>query len=214
MALRLVVADDHRLFRQALCGLIHGFAGMEVVGEAHNGEDAIRKARDLRPDIVLMDLEMPNINGVVATRLISERLPEIKVVVLSAYEDDARISAAMQAGAWGYVLKHVDSDELCTILHAIHRGEPVLSPYLANQILPETTRAASKVGEELRARLTVQELQVLQQVVDGLSNDAIAATLYMGKDTVKAHLKRIFGKLQVENRTKAAVLAVKAKVIG
>jgi DNA-binding NarL/FixJ family response regulator len=213
MAIRLIVADDHRLFRQGLCALLNGLTDMEVVGEAYNGEEAILKARDMRPDIVLMDLEMPNVDGVVATQLISEQLPEVKVVVLSAHEDDTRVFAAMQAGAWGYILKRVDRGELRIILHAIQRGEHVLSPYLANLALQHATQVTSEAAESLPTRLTAQELRVLQQVADGLSNDDIATTLSMSKDTVKAHLKHIFEKLQVENRTKAAVLALKAKLI-
>ena len=214
MAIRIVVADDHRLFRQGLCTLLEEVTGIEVVGEAQNGEEVVLKVRDLCPDIVLMDLEMPDINGVVATRLISEQLPQVKVLVLSAHEDDEQVYAAMKAGARGYMVKRIDADELINILYATQRGERFFSPYLANLALQEATPSPASQDEVRASDLTRQEQQVLKRVVEGLSNDAIADALCVSKETVKAHMKRIFDKLQVDNRTQAAVSALKRKLMG
>jgi DNA-binding NarL/FixJ family response regulator len=205
--IRVVVADDHRLFRQGLCVLLGHSREVEVVGEAGNGEEAVLRVREKRPDVLLLDLDMPVLDGISVTRILARTPDRPKIVLLSSYEDDARVRSAMQAGAAGYVAKRVDAQELIMILKAIVSGVVPVSPFLANLAL------APKVAQAPASHLTAKEHEVLQFLAAGHSNSEIARRAYMSTDTVKAYLKSMFEKLQVRNRTQAAVAALEMGLV-
>jgi DNA-binding NarL/FixJ family response regulator len=202
--IRVVVADDHRLFRQGLCLLLEKTRQVKVLGEASNGEEAVLQAREKRPDVLLLDVDMPIMDGIAAAKVLTRRPDAPKIVLLSSFEDDTRIRAGMQAGAAGYVPKRVDALELVSILRGFLSGHMPVSPYLANQTLEP------KGVQDAFGRLTERERLVLRLLAEGWSNREISQKAYMSRDTVKVYLKSIFGKLSVKNRTQAAVLAVQA----
>jgi len=198
--IRVVVVDDHAVVRGGLQQLLSGVEGIEVVGTAADGEEAVAIVRDLRPDVVLMDLQMPVLDGVGATRVIvAESLAE--VLVLTSYSDGDRIVAALDAGAVGYLLKDADPDEVIEGIRAVHRGESPLHPLAARQLL--TARTSGLVP----ADLTPREREVLLLVRDGLANKQIARRLGISERTVKAHLTSTFSRIGVADRTQAALWA-------
>jgi DNA-binding NarL/FixJ family response regulator len=203
--IRVVIADDHRLFRQGLCLLLEKTREVQVLGEASNGEEAVLQARERRPDVLLLDVDMPIMDGVSAAKVLARRPGAPKIVLLSSFEDDARIRAGMQAGAAGYVPKRVDVIELVSIMKGILSGNLPISPFLVNQALEPGGGA-----REAFRRLTERERLVLRLLAEGWSNREISQKAYMSRDTVKVYLKSIFQKLSVKNRTQAAVLAVQA----
>jgi DNA-binding NarL/FixJ family response regulator len=203
--IRLVVADDHRIFRQGLCALLSRVPDVVVVGEAANGEEAILRVREKKPDVLLLDLDMPILDGVAVLRVLARRPDRPKVVLLSSYEDDGHVRSAMQAGASAYVAKRVDLHELVLILKGVVTGTVLTSPYLANLALGPAPGSRERI-----ARLSPKEREVLVLLVEGSSNSEIAHKVYMSTDTVKAYLKSIFEKMKVRNRTQAAVVALQA----
>lgn len=215
MKISVVIADDHRILREGLAAVLKA-RGIRVIGKAGNGEEAILMARELKPHVILMDLEMPEVDGVVATRIIKQNMPEIKVLMLSSFDEDERIFEAMKAGASGYVIKRVSPEDLVKIIGACYKGEIFVSPYLANLALSED-RGIQTIIEQDNIQpsnlLTPQEQNILELIVKGLSNNEIATTICLSPHTIKAHLKKIFEKLHVDNRTKAAVAALERKLI-
>ena len=215
MTIRVLIADDHRIFRESLATILDSH-GIQVIGQADDGEEAIVLAETLRPDVVLMDLEMPNMDGIMATRIIKQSMPTIKVLMLSAFSENEQILEAMKAGASGYVIKRVNKEGLVNIIKRCYQGEIQVSPYLANLVLQESQRAREAEpleGGKASTLLSTQEQAILGLIVKGLSNDEIAETIHISRDTVKFHLKHIFEKLQVHNRTQAAVVAVERRLI-
>jgi len=210
--IRTVIADDHKLFREGLHALLELEEGVEIVGEARDGEEAVLLARTLTPDVVLMDIDMPGMDGVLATSLIKETGLGVKVLMLSNHEDDARVSSAMKAGACGYVVKRVGMTDLVMILTSVMAGRTVVSPYLADMVLNER-RKETHGAPATDFGLTERELKVLGLLVRGYSNKEISNTIYISQDTVKVHLKHIFEKLGVDCRTKAAVKAIQYGVL-
>jgi DNA-binding NarL/FixJ family response regulator len=200
MTIRVLIADDHPVVRSGLAGLLGVEPDVEVVGEAADGEKAVALATALRPDLVLMDLRMPVLDGAAATARITEALPEVRVLVLTTYETDADILRAVEAGATGYLLKDTPRDQLVAGVRAAARGESALSPAVARRLV-----AQLRGGEE---RLTARELEVLAGVARGLSNAAIGRELFITEATVKTHLLRAFGKLGVDDRTRAVTVAI------
>ncbi len=180
-----------------------------MVGEARNGEEAVALVTRLLPDVVLMDLDMPAMDGVTAISVLTEKFPGLKILVLSAYEDNRHIYTAMQAGAVGYVIKRIDHASLLKVIRSVHQGDILISPYLARLTLKNLETSSSHQG----IHLTSREKEVLKLIIEGHENDAIAEALAMGRDTLKTHLKHIFDKLQVRNRTQAAVKAIKKGII-
>ena len=210
--IRVLIADDHRLFREGLRSLLEREEGIEVVGEACDGEEVVNEASALSPDIVLMDIEMPRIDGITATGLITHSNPKTKVLMLSSFDEDTRVLNAMLAGANGYVVKRVATRNLIGILTAVRDGELIVPPFLAGLALQEQRQqeaatAAADFG------LTDQEIRILELLVSGYSNKEISNTVYISVDTVKAHLKHIFEKLAVDCRTKAAIKALKYNIV-
>ena len=201
MSIRILVVDDHPVVRAGLVGLLAGAEGLEVVGEAEDGGRGVALALELEPDVVLMDLRMPELDGAGATaRIVSER-PATRVVVLTTFETDADILRAVEAGATGYLLKDTPRAELVEAIRAAARGETVLAPSVATRLLTEV-----RGGSE---RLTPREVEVLAQVARGLSNAQTGAALFISEATVKTHLLRIFAKLGVDDRTHAVTVAIR-----
>jgi DNA-binding NarL/FixJ family response regulator len=216
--MRVLIADDHPLFRDGLRSLLEA-RGVDVVGEATTGREAVDKAKQLRPDIVLMDLNMPEMNGLTATRLISADAPEIKVVVLTASEDDADLFEAIKSGAQGYIFKNLGSDALFQLLEGVGRGEPALTPNLARKLLGELARPQTppRAGSDPDApgQLTEREREVLDLLVQGItSNRELAERLVVTENTVKYHLRNILDKLHVQNRAQVVAYAVRHGMVG
>ena len=211
---RVIVADDHDLFRSGLRGLLEA-AGVNVVGEAARGDEAVRAVRELAPDVVVMDLNMPVLGGVEATREIVAGSPLTRVVVLTVSDQDADVMDAILAGACGYLLKNASIDELVAGIRAAAVGESLVSPHIAAKVLQRLRAgsAATDAAETIRAELSDREIEVLKLVASGLENAEIAAKLFISPKTVKNHLSNIFMKLQFENRIQAAVYAVRSGLV-
>src|SRR5947209_4466686 len=209
--MRVLVADDHPLFRDGLRGLLEA-RGIDVVGEARNGREAVEMTRRLRPDVVLMDLNMPEMTGLAATRLISADQPAVKVVILTASEEDADLFEAIKSGAQGYIFKNLDSREFFRLLDGVARGEPALTPALARKLLGELARptSAREADVEGPGALTEREREVLDLLVQGVtSNKDLAERLIVSENTVKYHLRNILDKLHVQNRAQVVAYAVR-----
>ena len=212
--LRVLVVDDHDLFRTGLRNLLEE-QGVNVVGEAENGETAIRLASDLAPDVVIMDLNMPGAGGVETTRRLSSLAPLSRVVVLTISADDDDVMNAVMAGACGYLLKNSSIQELIAGIRAASAGESLISPQIAAKVL-QRLRAQSKdadAAETIRAELSDRELQVLKLIANGNDNAQIARELFISPKTVKNHISNILMKLQIENRIQAAVYAVRSGIV-
>jgi DNA-binding NarL/FixJ family response regulator len=209
--MRVLIADDHPLFRDGLRSLLEA-RGIDVVGEARNGREAVEQTKRLRPDVVLMDLNMPEVGGLAATRLISAEQPETKVVVLTASEDDTDLFEAIKSGAQGYLFKNLASDEFFRLLEGVARGEPALTPGLARKLLGEFARppAPATPAVEGPQSLTDREREVLDLLVQGVtSNRDLAERLVVTENTVKYHLRNILDKLHVQNRAQVVAYAVR-----
>lgn len=203
--MRVLVADDHALFRDGLRSLLEAH-GVTVVAEARNGREAVALAREHRPDIVLMDLSMPELNGLAATRLLTTELPEIAVVVLTASEEDADLFEAVKSGAQGYLQKDLEADRFFALLEGVTRGEPALTPALARKLLGAFARPAPEAASP--ASLTAREQEVLELLVQGItSNRELAKRLFVSENTIKYHLRNILDKLHVENRAQVIAYA-------
>jgi DNA-binding NarL/FixJ family response regulator len=211
--MRILIADDHPLFRDGLRSLLQA-KGHEVVGEAHNGLEAIELARKLRPEFVLMDVSMPELDGVSATRLITAEMPEVKVVILTASDQDETLFEAIKAGAQGYLLKNLEAGEFFTLLDRAAAGEPALTPALARKLLQEFANPHAEPETEPDA-LTGREIEVLQLMVDGVtSNRQLAKHLELSENTVKFHVRNILDKLRLHNRAEAVGYALRKKISG
>ena len=199
--IRVLLVDDHPVVRMGLRGMLEHDPGIVIVGEAGSGDEAVALARALAPDVILMDLRMPNGDGVSATRRILAERPEAKVVVLTTYETDQDIVPAVEAGATGYLLKDTPREDLIAAVAAARRGETVLSPSVA-------TRLVSRMRAPAQETLTPRETEVLALVARGLTNAEIGRALFISETTVKTHLIRVFGKLGVSDRTAAVTTAL------
>ncbi|MFZ5807755.1 MAG: response regulator [Chloroflexota bacterium] len=208
--IRVLIADDHRLFRQGLCHVFDRCESIEVVGVAENGEQAVHLARRLKPDVVLMDIQMPILDGVQATHIITESNPTVQVIILTMYRQDQYVFEAIKAGARGYLLKDIDEEELKDAIHAVHRGEALVDPSLAARLLDEFRRLSSvSTAAEPIESLTEGEMQVLRLVAHGEDNKTIAERLCLSERTVANRLSEIYNKLHVNSRTQAALVALR-----
>lgn len=216
MPIRILIADDQRLFRQGLRILLEQEDDLEVVGEASDGQDAFTLAEETKPDIILMDVEMPKLDGIQAVRLILERYPRIRVLMLSVYNEDERVIAAVRAGASGYILKDADHKEFIKIIRSTFAGERITSPFLANLptgLLP--AHDAFRIDEAIEMKikegfsLTEREKEVLGLLLKGKSNKEISTLTYVSTETVKSHLQNIYRKLGVKSRLEAVALFLK-----
>jgi two-component system, NarL family, response regulator NreC len=214
--IRLLVVDDHALLRQALRSLLDGQDTLEVIGEAVNGREAVDAAERLRPDVILMDMVMPGLNGIEATRQIMKRSPSCRVLILTAYLEDERLLQALRAGAAGYVVKNSDLEELLLAIQSVHRGNTYFSAAVSqeiavNEVLLQAKQPDAKTGYDL---LTSREREVLQLIAEGLSNQRIADELVISVKTVEAHKAHIMSKLHARNRTDLIRYAIKRGLVG
>jgi DNA-binding NarL/FixJ family response regulator len=212
--IRILLVDDTALFRTAIAELVNEQDGLEVVGEGENGLEAVEKAHALKPDVVVMDIEMPVMDGVQATRLIREQVPNVKVVMLTVSESDDHLLDAIRFGAQGYLLKNLRPAELYSLIRAVMRNESPLSPGIAKRLLGQirdgiTLPIVPAAPPSETPALTRRELEVLQLVADGISNKEIATSLFITEGTVKNHIHNALEKLQLENRTQAAAYIVR-----
>ncbi len=206
---RVLLADDHALFREGLVGILNAQPDLQVVGEADDGLAALVKAQELKPDLILMDVQMPGMDGLEATRRIKQVLPEAVIVMLTVRDDDEKLFEALKNGAQGYLLKEIRSKEMLAMLRGALRGEAALSPALAARVLAEFRRL-SRGGippQEDESALTEREQQVLLQAAQGKSDKEIAETLAISVNTVKTHMRNILAKLHVRTRREAARVA-------
>lgn len=215
MPLKLLIADDERLFRQSLRKLLESAKDIKVVAEAADGQEAVFKAREKEPDIALLDVRMPKMDGIKAAKLISTVVPKTKILMLSIHDDDEKIISALKAGAIGYILKDADQADFIEILRHTHAGKVHSSPYLAHLTL-DPSRNYEDLSQEEREKqfserygLSELELKVLHLLAEGLNNEEISRFTHLARETIKGHLKGVFRKLRVKNRTEAAVLAVR-----
>ncbi|MCI1017051.1 response regulator transcription factor [Microbacterium sp. C5A9] len=206
--IRVIVADDHPIVRSGIVGLLALDPGLDVVGEASDGEEAVDLAARTRPDVVLMDLRMPGTSGIEATARITAAQPDVRVLVLTTYETDDDILGAIEAGASGYLLKAAPQEEIVAGIRAVSEGHTVLAPAIAATLV---TRMRGDRPE--RPPLSPRELEVLRLVAAGRSNPEIARDLFIGEATVKTHLIHVFEKLEVSDRTRAVTLALELGVL-
>jgi DNA-binding NarL/FixJ family response regulator len=210
--LRVVLADDHAFYRQGLANLLRNF-GIEVVGEASNGLAAIESVEETAPDVVVMDLNMPRLSGVEATRRLTERVPASRVLVVSVSEEEADVTEAILAGASGYVLKDRPVEEVVAGIRAAAAGDSLISPRIASTLLLRIRERGRAEPELPPVPLSERELEVLRLVADGNTNQEIGETLFIGQSTVRNHISSILMKLQVDNRVQAAVRAVRDRLV-
>jgi len=211
----VIIADDHVLFREGTRNLIEQEKDLEVVGEASDGEEAVALVTRLCPHVALMDISMPKVNGIEATRQIKACQPSTAVLILTAYDNDQYILALLEAGAAGYLLKNVSGKELANAIRAVHAGEAVLHPAIAQKVFSRFGTAEGKPDEsEQPAELSERELEILRLAAKGLSNQDIADKLFLSRRTVQAHLGNIFRKMDVGSRTEAVLQALRKGWLG
>lgn len=213
--IKVVIADDHELFREGTRNLINQEQDMEVVGEASNGEEAVGLVTRLRPNVTLMDIAMPGVNGIEATRQIKARQPAVAVLILTAYDNDQYILALLEAGAAGYLLKNVRGSDLVDAIRSVHAGEAVLHPAIARKVLNRFGTSEQKPGGRIQpVELSEREMEILKLASKGMSNRDIAGNLYLSRRTVQAHLGNIFRKMDVGSRTEAVLQALRKGWLG
>jgi NarL family two-component system response regulator LiaR len=206
--IRVLIVDDHAVVRSGLVAFLRAFDDLELVGEATGGDLAIQFAQRLRPDVVLMDLVMPDVDGVAATRAIRQRCPQTQVIALTSFRDNELVQAVLRAGAIGYLLKNVSADELSVAIHAAHAGRPTLAPEVAVSLI-----SAAAHGPGPGHDLTPRERDVLALMVEGLNNVEIASRLIVSRSTIKFYVSSILAKLKVTSRVEAVALAVQHHLV-
>ncbi|MFQ5989644.1 MAG: response regulator [Candidatus Methylomirabilales bacterium] len=209
--IRVLLVDDHALLRTGVAGLLKMGPDFEVVGQVQDGEEALKKAKELMPDLVLMDIYMPGMGGIEATRQIKQVLPYVKIVMLSVSDKDEDLFDAIKAGAHGYLNKKIEPEEFLRVLRGVFRGEAPVSGFTATKILDEFARVARLDPERAHAqgKLSPREREVLELLTSGATNKEIASSLGIAENTVKNHLKNILEKLHLENRVQAAAFALR-----
>ena len=213
-SVRVLLVDDDALMRAGLTAILSSDPTVEVVSEAADGRVAVEQARALRPDVVLMDIRMPDLDGIAATREVVATSPETRVVILTTFEDDDYIFGALTAGASGFLLKRTSPEELLAAIHAVAGGDSLLSPSVTRRVIDRMARlpAGGAVLDRRLEELTPREREVLEQVARGLSNGEIAAALVIEESTVKTHVKRILMKLRLRDRVQAVIFAYESGV--
>ena len=206
-SLHVLIADDHPLFRKGMRTLLAAIPDIEDIGEATTGQEAIELANILQPDVILMDLQMPGINGIEATRQILHTSPHIRILVVTLFEDDASVFTALRAGARGYVLKDAQEDEMLRAIRAVGSGEAIFSPAIATRLMDYFAAPRPAVAKELFPTLSEREREILQLIARGSSNSDIARQLTLSVKTVSNYVSNIFSKLQVTDRAQAIIRA-------
>ncbi len=212
--IRVLIADDHIVFRQGTRALLEQEPDLEVIGEAGDGEEAINMAKELNPDVAIIDIAMPVVDGIAATKQIKESCPDTNILILSAYDDDQFVFRLLQAGAAGYLLKSVPSSELITAIRAVKAGDSILHPAIARKVLSRFVPSSDKPKDHVKPGiLNKREIELLTLVAHGASNKEIAHEFSVSVRTVQSHLRHIFKKLGVNSRTEAVVYALREKWI-
>lgn len=216
MAIKILIVDDHPMVREGLSNMLENCDEISIAGSCGNSEEAIAKAHEVAPDVILMDIKMEGLNGIETAKQILAQKPEIKIIFLTIFEDTESIRLALQSGASGYILKHVSRQNLIDTIKRVHGGETIIDQSVFRQIVNDYTRLSKKLTEikpldkdEKRVELTPREQEILRQLVKGLTNKEISSATNLAVDTVKTHLRNIYQKLQVKNRTQAISLAMK-----
>jgi DNA-binding NarL/FixJ family response regulator len=215
-AIRVLICDDHALFRRGLAMVLESEEGIEVAGEASDGDEAVLLAEELVPDVVLMDVRMPKRSGIEATRAIAEVLPTARIVMLTVSDEEEDLYDAIKAGAAGYLLKEISIEEVAGAIRQVVDGQSLITPSMASKLLAEFTNLAKKADAKqavISPKLTTRELEVLKLVAQGMSNKEIAAALYISENTVKNHVRNILEKLHLHSRMEAVVYAVREKIL-
>jgi DNA-binding NarL/FixJ family response regulator len=211
--IRVVVVDDQRLFTKGLSGLVEMLPGFEVVGVAYDGEEAVALCRAEEPDVVLMDISMPKMDGISATREIRDLLPQTAVVILTGHEEDEHVFEGIKAGAQGYLLKDSDPEDLSRAIHTVHAGDTIIAPDLAQKMLMTFEGGRHQGSAHLAPPLTERELEVIRALAQGMSDRQIAQTLGISEKTVRNHTSNIYRKLHIFDRTQAVIYAVREGII-
>jgi DNA-binding NarL/FixJ family response regulator len=214
--LRVMVADDHALFRRGLQMVLEQEKDLELVGEASDGAEAVAKAQELMPDVILMDVRMPKRSGIEATGQIKDLLPHVKILMLTISDEEADLYEAIKAGASGYLLKEIPIEEVADAVRSVWAGQSRISPSMASKLLNEFAAMSKATGERPQVpapRLTEREMEVLKLVAKGMNNRDIAKQLYISENTVKNHIRNILEKLQLHSRMEAVVYAVREKLL-
>jgi len=211
-SIRILIADDHTVVRKGLKALILTEPTLEVVGEAADGEEAVRRARIVKPDVILMDMSMPNKDGVQAIQEIKQENPNARILVLTSFAEDKKVLAAIKAGALGYLLKDASPDELLRAIQDVHRGKSSLHPVVAQKVI-SAIQAPSREDMPEESDLTVREIEILKLIAEGLPNQQIAKKLHISERTVRTHVSNILRKLNLPNRTQAALYAVREGLV-
>jgi len=216
--IRTMIVDDHALFRRGLEMVLEGEKDIDLVGQASDGAEAVEKAAESLPDVVLMDIRMPRSSGIEACRAMKEAAPSAKIVILTISDEEEDLFEAIRAGASGYLLKDIPLDEVADTVRAVHGGQSLINPSMAGKLLTEFAALARRDGEERvqevpAPRLTEREMQVLKLVARGMNNRDIAKELFISENTVKNHVRNILEKLQIHSRMEAVMVAVREKLI-
>ena len=211
MRIRIMIADDHHVVRRGLAFFLKTQREIEIIGEAGNGKEAVEQARKLKPDLILMDLIMPEMDGIQATKIIKSEMPEIKIMMLTSFSDQDHVIPALEAGASGYQLKDIEPDELIRCIKKIMAGENQLHPKATSHLLANLSN--KKEERNLITELTKRELDVLKEIAKGKSNKEIASALFITEKTVKTHVSNLLSKLELADRTQAALYAVKNQLV-
>ncbi|MEH7352527.1 response regulator transcription factor [Neobacillus drentensis] len=212
MNIRILIADDHHVVRRGLVFFLRTQKGLDIIGEAANGKEAVELAKSLKPDLILMDLVMPEMDGIQATRIIKKEQPDIKIMMLTSFSDQDHVIPALEAGASGFQLKDIQPDELVVSINKIMSGENQLHPTATSHLLANLSNK-SKQEKNLLEELTKRELDVLKEIAKGKSNKEIASSLFITEKTVKTHVSNLLAKLELADRTQAALYAVKNKLV-
>jgi len=216
LTIKILIVDDHPMVREGLSNMLENCEDISIAGSCGNSEEAIKKANELAPHVILMDIKMEGVNGIETAKQILAQKPDIKIIFLTIFEDTESIRLALQSGASGYILKHVSRQNLIDTIKRVHIGETIIDQSVFRQIVNDYTRLSKKLTEikplekeEKWVELTPREQEILRQLVKGLTNKEISTTTNLAVDTVKTHLRNIYQKLQVKNRTQAISLAMK-----
>jgi DNA-binding NarL/FixJ family response regulator len=212
VSIRVLIVDDHHVVRRGLVFFLRTQKDLEIIGEAANGKEAVEQVKLLKPDIILMDLMMPEMDGIQATKIIKQELPDIKIMMLTSFSDQDHVIPALEAGASGFQLKDIQPDELVTSIKKIIGGENQLHPKATSHLLANLSNK-NKQEKNLLAELTKRELDVLKEISNGKSNKEIAASLFITEKTVKTHVSNLLSKLELADRTQAALYAVKNQLV-
>jgi DNA-binding NarL/FixJ family response regulator len=210
--LKLLLVDDHELVRLGLKSLLSNYPDYQIIAEAGTADEAVAEAKKHRPDVVVMDIRLPGRNGIEATREIMEALPDTKVIMLTSFAEDELLFDAINAGAFGYVLKQIGSDDLVNALDKIGRGESLLDPALTQKVFQRVRENARRNADEFFAALTDQELRILVLISSGMTNKEIAGEVFLSEKTVRNYVSSILSKLQLKTRAEAAAYAVRHKI--